>query len=167
MHRIGQTSDVLTRTYYIRDTIEERILAWRGIGVNAVQSSDGDLTVLADDPSKSVGKISLEFCAYVFLCERVCVRVTCKESLRSSFSNNRYSLGVQNVRAESMFEDSEVEVIDSPVAAPRGGGRQRQQARGRRRSSAAGAGRGGASRNPNGRARSDDDGSGLDDDDDE
>jgi len=61
VHRIGQTHDVVTRTYFMRDTIEERVLAWRGVGK---VKQGADLTVLAGDPAKSVGKISLSFCAF-------------------------------------------------------------------------------------------------------
>ena len=52
-HRIGQTQDVVCTTLYCRNTVEERILAYRNLITNGNDENSSDLTVLTQDNNSS------------------------------------------------------------------------------------------------------------------
>jgi len=77
VHRIGQTQTVNTKCYFMRGTIEERLLAWRSTSTGSATTSgsrptteeeeeETGLIVLAeDDQAKSVAGLSPQFLSYV------------------------------------------------------------------------------------------------------
>jgi len=75
VHRIGQTQTVQTKCYFMRGTIEERILAWRKITtsstistrsvVDDAEEQNGLVVLAADDQAKSVASLSNEFLSFV------------------------------------------------------------------------------------------------------